>query len=182
MNIERTSLGEVCVVSQPVFTDSRGFFTEVFHSGKFALAGLQDLFVQDNASRSVRHTLRGLHYQTSKPQGKLIRVVTGMIFDVAVDIRRSSPMFGKWVGIVLTEGDGKQVWIPPGFAHGFLVMSDIADVTYKCTTPYDAGSDRSIAWDDADIGIQWPLPAGERPLLSAKDTGAPTLRTAVVYP
>ena len=175
MKCVATTLPDVFVIESPVFGDSRGFFTEVFHADKFAAIGLPTTFVQDNHSRSARHTLRGLHYQKLSPQGKLIRVVSGSIFDVAVDIRRSSPTFGKWCGMELREGDGRQLWIPVGFAHGFLVLSESADVTYKCTTLYDATDNHGIAWNDEQIDIAWPLPVGVAPILSAKDQDAPSL-------
>jgi len=176
-----TALPEVLIIESTIFTDDRGYFTEIFHSGKFEAIGLPTRFEQDNQSRSVRHTLRGLHYQLREPQGKLIRTVTGRIFDVAVDIRRDSPRFGQWTSIILEEGDGRQLWIPPGFAHGFLALSDTADVSYKCTSVYDATSDRCIAWNDATIAIDWPIPAGASPMLSAKDAAAPMLASADVF-
>jgi dTDP-4-dehydrorhamnose 3,5-epimerase len=125
--------------------------------------------------------LRGLHFQLERPQGKLVRAASGSVFDVAVDLRKSSPNFGKWVGVTLTAGDGRQVWIPEGFAHGFLVLSDVADVVYKCTTLYHPESNRGIRWDDPDIGVEWPLEAGQRPTLSDKDSQAPTLNAATVF-
>jgi dTDP-4-dehydrorhamnose 3,5-epimerase len=181
MRTTPTSLPDVLVVEAPVFTDDRGFFTEVFHADKFASLGLPLVFLQDNHSRSAQHTLRGLHYQLHEPQGKLVRAVTGRIFDVAVDVRRASPTFGQWAGVVLEGGDGKQLWIPPGFAHGFLVLSESADVSYKCTTVYHGPSDRGIAWNDPTIAIDWPIPAGVAPRLSPKDAAAVTLSAATVY-
>ena len=181
MKVESTSLPGVLVVHSPVHGDARGFFTETFHEERFALLGLRTRFAQDNQSRSSNGVLRGLHFQLEQPQGKLVRVASGSIFDVAVDIRRSSPNFGKWVGITLTAGDGRQVWIPEGFAHGFLVLSDVADVVYKCTTLYDAESNRGIRWNDADIGIDWPLDPGQIPSLSDKDSQAPMLNAATVF-
>jgi dTDP-4-dehydrorhamnose 3,5-epimerase len=165
-----------------VHGDSRGFFTEVFHEQRFAELGLPTTFAQDNHSRSSRHVLRGLHFQLENPQGKLVRPVSGVIFDVAVDLRRSSPGFGRWVGTTLVAGDGRQLWIPPGFAHGFLVLSDGADVTYKCTTPYHAPSNSAVRWDDPRIAIEWPLENGARPVLSPADTNAPLLSAAVCFP
>lgn len=176
-----TPLPGVLIVESPVFVDERGFFTEVFHSAKFAKLGLPTDFVQDNHSRSARHTLRGLHYQLVEPQGKLVRVVAGSIFDVAVDIRRSSQWFGKSFGTVLSEGDGRQLWVPPGFAHGFLVLSASADVSYKCTALYHAESDRSLAWNDADLQIHWPDLQGGVPSLSNKDRAATLLADAELF-
>jgi dTDP-4-dehydrorhamnose 3,5-epimerase len=176
-----TALPGVLLVESPVHGDSRGSFTEVFHAEKFAAIGLPTTWVQDNHSRSAGGILRGLHYQLEQPQGKLVRAVTGAIYDVAVDVRRSSPHFGKWVGVTLREGDGRQLWIPPGFAHGFFVLSQSADVAYKCTTLYHAGSDRSLAWNDPTIGIEWPL-EGATPSLSAKDAAAPLLANAELFP
>jgi len=182
MRVIPTALPGVLTVESPVLGDSRGSFTEVYHAAKFAAVGLPTAFAQDNHSRSVQHTLRGLHYQLEQPQGKLVRVVTGSIFDVAVDIRRSSSTFGRWFGTVLSEGDGRQLWIPPGFAHGFLVLSDFADLSYKCTTVHHAASDHAVVWNDPTIGIEWPLPADVSPLLSTKDASAPPLAAAALYP
>jgi len=181
MRTTATTLPEVLVVESKIFTDDRGYFTEIFHSEKFAAIGLPSLFTQDNHSRSIRNTLRGLHYQLREPQGKLVRALTGRIFDVAVDIRRDSPRFGQWTSIILEEGDGRQLWIPPGFAHGFLTLSETADVSYKCTSLYDAASDRCIVWNDPQIAIEWPIPEGASPRLSAKDAAAPLLATADVF-
>lgn len=175
MIAEPTSLPGVVVVRSPVYGDDRGFLTEVFREDRFAAIGLPVAFAQDNHSRSVRHVLRGLHFQLEHPQGKLVRPITGAIFDVAVDLRRSSPHFRKWVGVTLEAGDGRQLWIPPGFGHGFLVLSESADVTYKCTTLYHPQSNSGIRWNDPDIGIEWPLAAGVGPLLSDADAQAPLL-------
>lgn len=175
-----TSLDGVLVVESPVFSDDRGWFTEVFHREKFAALGLPEAFVQDNHSRSMQNVLRGLHYQLAAPQGKLVRVADGTIYDVAVDLRRSSPMFGKWTSTTLTAGDGRQLWIPPGYAHGFLVLSEYADVSYKCTSLYDPASERCIRWDDATLGITWPLALGA-PRLSAKDAAAPAFADAEYF-
>ena len=169
MKTTLTPLEGCVVVEAPVHADERGFFTEVFHASKFQPLGLPTEFAQDNHSRSIGGVLRGLHIQGKNPQGKLVRVVQGRIFDVAVDLRRDSDSYGKWFGLTLEEGDGKQLWIPPGFAHGFLVLSDVADVSYKCTTLYDAASDLTLRWDDETINVKWPLPAGGHPSLSAKD-------------
>jgi dTDP-4-dehydrorhamnose 3,5-epimerase len=166
----------VCIVRAPVHADCRGFLTEVFHDARFVAIGLPTVFAQDNHSRSGRHVLRGLHAQLENPQGKLIRPVTGVVFEVAVDLRHSSPAFGRWTGVTLEAGDGRQLWVPPGFAHGFLVLSDSADVTYKCTTVYDKASTRAIRWNDSDIGIRWPLPPGVEPMLSSADAAAVPFR------
>lgn len=179
MRVINTSLPGVVIVESPVLADDRGYFTEVFHSNKFAALGLPTSFVQDNHSRSTLHTLRGLHYQVDMPQGKLVRAVTGKIFDVAVDVRRGSATFGQWVGVVLEGGDGRQLWIPPEFAHGFLVVSETADVSYKCTTEYMHAADRSLSWNDPTIAIDWPLES--LPLLSSKDAAAPMLSSAELF-
>jgi dTDP-4-dehydrorhamnose 3,5-epimerase len=175
VNAVPTELPGVLVIEAPVYSDSRGFFTEVFHEERFAELGLPRYFPQDNHSRSTRHVLRGLHFQLENPQGKLVRPVTGTIFDVAVDLRRSSPTFAKWTGVTLSAGDGRQVWIPPGFGHGFLVLSDVADVCYKCTTVYHAASNSVVRWDDPEIGIDWPIDADVTPTLSDADGTAPFL-------
>jgi dTDP-4-dehydrorhamnose 3,5-epimerase len=172
MRCEPTSLPGVVLVTSPVWVDDRGSFTEVFHAEKFAALGLPTTFVQDNHSRSGQHVLRGLHYQVTEPQGKLVRVVRGRVFDVAVDVRRGSTTFGQWVGMELQGGDGRQLYVPPGFAHGFLVLSAEADISYKCTTPYRPAGDRSIRWDDPSLAIAWPLPAGVQPRLARKDAAA----------
>jgi dTDP-4-dehydrorhamnose 3,5-epimerase len=177
MIAEATELPGVMIVRSPVHRDARGFFTEVFHEPRFEALGLPTSFAQDNHSRSSRHVLRGLHFQLHNPQGKLVRVASGAIFDVAVDARRSSSHFGRWVGVTLEAGDGRQLWVPPGFAHGFLVLSDVADVTYKCTTVYDAASNHTIRWDDPEIGIRWPLPPDVPPVLSGADASGAGLRS-----
>jgi len=152
-----------------VFGDSRGFFFESFNARVFAEAtGLQLDFVQDNHSRSARHVLRGMHFQVNRPQGKLVRVVRGEVFDVAVDIRRDSPTFGRWVGERLSETNQRQLWVPPGLAHGFLVLSESADFLYKTTDYYDPASERCLAWNDPTVRIDWPL-EGQAPALSGKD-------------
>jgi len=147
---------EVLLVEPDVFPDARGFFMETFHADKYALHGLPAMFLQDNHSRSVRGALRGLHYQLNHPQGKLVRVVSGEVFDVTVDIRKGSPLFGRWVGAVLSEENRHQIYIPPGFAHGFCTLSEQADFLYKCTDLYAPGDEYGIAWDDPDIAIEWP--------------------------
>lgn len=171
----------VILLRPRVFGDDRGFFMETWNERVFCDAVGKDVrFVQDNHSRSSRGVLRGLHYQLEHSQGKLVRAVAGTIFDVAVDIRRGSRSFGRWVGSELSASNKQQLWIPPGFAHGFLVLSESADVLYKATEYYDAASDRSIAWNDPEIGIDWPL-AGVEPVLSDKDRNAIPLAQAEVY-
>ena len=177
MKATRLSIPEVVLIEPKVFGDARGFFFESFNQKAFNEAtGTNHAFVQDNHSRSSRGVLRGLHYQIQQPQGKLVRVARGAVFDVAVDIRRSSPTFGQWVGAELTEDNQHQLWVPPGFAHGFLVLSESADFLYKTTDYYAPQHERSIAWNDPSIGISWPaLAQGQQPLLSAKDSAAPLL-------
>lgn len=181
MQVTTTALEGVLLVDGDRFGDDRGFFTEVYHREKFAALGLPTEFVQDNHSRSVRHTLRGLHYQVRHPQGKLVRVVRGAVLDVVVDVRRSSPQFGRSLAVRLDEDTERQLWVPPGFAHGFLVLSPVADLSYKCTTLYDAGADRAIRWNDPTLSIDWPLD-GSIPILSAKDAAAPLLDAAELLP
>ncbi|MBV8267961.1 MAG: dTDP-4-dehydrorhamnose 3,5-epimerase [Planctomycetaceae bacterium] len=172
MNIIPTSLPEVVVVEPKVFGDERGFFMETYNHGRYGAAGLPSAFVQDNVSFSAKGVLRGLHYQEPYPQGKLLFVLQGEIFDVAVDIRRGSPSFGRWVGVTLSSGNKRQLYVPPGFAHGFCVTSDTALVIYKCTEVYRPEADHGVRWDDPRIGVEWP--AGQ-PLLSEKDRRAPLL-------
>lgn len=181
MNVTPTRLKEVLVLEPAVHGDERGFFLESWHQQRFAASGIGADFLQDNHSRSVQGTLRGLHYQLSRPQGKLVRVVAGEVFDVAVDLRKSSPSFGRWVGVVLSARNHRQLWIPPGFSHGFYVLSESADLLYKCTEYYSPEDDRALRWDDPELAIEWPLLKGRAPLLSARDTAAPGLRTAPVY-
>jgi dTDP-4-dehydrorhamnose 3,5-epimerase len=163
-----TVIPDVIVVEPAVHQDHRGFLMETWHAGRFRQAGLDLAFVQDNHSHSVRNTVRGLHYQVVRPQGKLVRAVAGEIFDVAVDLRRSSPTYGKWVGLTLSAANRLQLWIPEGFAHGYYVTGDGAEVVYKCTDLYSAEHERTLRWDDPAIGISWPL-GSEPPLVSAKD-------------
>lgn len=173
MNIIKTSLLDCIIIEPKVFGDDRGFFLETFHSNRYKkLAEINLPFVQDNHSRSSKGVLRGLHFQKTKPQGKLVRVVKGKVFDVAVDIRKESPTYGKWESIILSEENKKQFWVPPGFAHGFMVLSDIADFEYKCTDYYDPLDEGSILWSDADLDINWPL---SNPILSEKDASADRL-------
>lgn len=169
MTFEPTPLAGLYLLKPSVFGDERGFFLESWNAATFRDAGFDLEFVQDNHSRSARGILRGLHFQTEHPQGKLVRVTSGAVFDVAVDLRRSSPSFGQWYGIELSATNHQMLWIPPGFAHGFYVLSEYADFQYKCTNYYHPASEVSLAWDDATVGIRWPIPAGEQPRLSAKD-------------
>ena len=168
-----TALDGVVVVEPKVFPDERGFFLESFNARHFAAAGLPAEFVQDNHSRSTRGVLRGLHYQYPAWQGKLVRSLLGEIFDVAVDIRRASPTFGQWFGIVLSADNKKQLHVPPGYAHGFCVLSDVAEMAYKCTALYEPADDAAVRWNDPQIGIDWPISS---PVLSAKDNEAPMLK------
>lgn len=177
MNFIETSLPGVILIEPKVLADDRGFFLESYHLGRFRENGLDATFVQDNHSRSRRGVLRGLHYQEPNGQGKLVRCTRGVLFDVAVDIRRGSPAFGKWYSVEISEENKTMLWIPAGFAHGFCALTDEADLLYKCTALYDAKSDRSILWNDPEIGIQWPL---ADPILSPKDSDAPLLRDAVL--
>jgi dTDP-4-dehydrorhamnose 3,5-epimerase len=172
-----TAISDVLILQPKVFGDSRGFFFESFNEQDFAQAtGLDVKFVQDNHSRSGQGVLRGLHYQLQQPQGKLVRVVRGAVFDVAVDIRKSSPTFGQWVGCELSEDNQRQFWVPPGFAHGFVVLSETADFLYKTTDYYAPSSERCLAWNDPTIGIRWP--DGIQPQLSAKDQAGLSLAEA----
>jgi dTDP-4-dehydrorhamnose 3,5-epimerase len=182
LRIHRTELNDVLVIEPQVHADARGFFSEVWNERSFAELGLGLSFVQDNQSRSGRGVLRGLHYQLASPQGKLVRVTAGRIFDVAVDLRRSSKHFGQWTGHELSEANRLMVWIPPGFAHGFLCLEDESDVIYKCTQYYDPESERALAWNDPELGIGWPeLPDAEI-RLSQRDANAPTLARADLFP
>ena len=181
MKVTPTAIPEVLIIEPKVFGDARGFFYESFNGKAFDEAvGRHVEFVQDNHSRSVKGVLRGLHYQVQQPQGKLVRAVRGSVFDVAVDIRRSSTTFGKWVGVELTEENHKQLWVPAGFAHAFLVLSESADFLYKTTEYYAPAHERCIAWNDAAIGIQWPE-IGMAPMLSAKDQAGVSLNKAETF-
>jgi dTDP-4-dehydrorhamnose 3,5-epimerase len=181
MEVVETALAGVRLLGPRVFRDDRGFFLESWNARTFAALGLALDFVQDNHSRSARGTLRGIHYQVERPQGKLVRVVRGRVYDVAVDLRRSSPTFGQWFGTELSEDNHHQLWVPPGFGHAFYVMSDTADFLYKCTEFYEPGLDRALRWDDPTLAIDWPIPAGETPVLSGKDLAAPLLADAELY-
>jgi dTDP-4-dehydrorhamnose 3,5-epimerase len=176
-----TALAGVKLIEPTVFGDHRGFFMETWQAREFAAAGLEFAFVQDNHSKSVQGTLRGLHYQLPKAQGKLVRVVAGEIYDVAVDLRRSSATCGQWLGIVLSAANKRMLWVPPGFAHGFFVLSTEAEMLYKCTDYYAPEHELAIRWDDADLAIDWPL-NGRAPHLSAKDAAAGSFRRAVFFP
>ena len=177
MKVTATSIADVLIIEPKVFGDARGFFFESFNQRDFnAATGTDFSFVQDNHSRSEKGVLRGLHYQLGKPQGKLVRVARGAVFDVAVDIRPASVTFGKWMGIELNEYDNRQLWVPPGLAHGFLVLSESADFLYKTTDYYTPALERCIAWNDAELGIEWPLESA--PKLSAKDIAAAAFKNS----
>ena len=181
MKVTATALPEVLIIEPKVFGDQRGFFFESFNQKAFnESTGLDAKFVQDNHSRSTQGVLRGLHYQIQQPQGKLVRVVRGSVFDVAVDMRKSSPDFGRWVGVALSEENHRQLWVPAGFAHGFLVTSDTADFLYKTTDYYAPEFERCVIWNDPGIGVQWPL-AGAMPQLSGKDHAGVSLMNAQVF-
>ncbi|HEV2538421.1 MAG TPA: dTDP-4-dehydrorhamnose 3,5-epimerase [Frateuria sp.] len=173
MKVVETSLPGALVIEPQVFGDARGFFYESYNEAKYREAGIDRRFVQSNVSRSAKGVLRGLHYQWPNPQGKLVSVLEGEVYDVAVDIRRGSPTFGRWAGVMLTADNHRHFWIPEGFAHGFCVLSEFATFSYQCTALYDREGDAAIRWNDADIGIDWPVSA---PLLSEKDTRAPFLK------
>ncbi len=179
MQIVPTALPDVLLIKPVVWSDARGFFLESWNESEFDRAGLKVHFRQDNHSRSVRNVVRGMHYQLERPQGKLIRCSRGKIFDVAVDLRRSAQTFGHWTGHELSEFNHHMLWIPPGFGHGFVVLSDDADVHYKATELYDAKSDRVVRWSDPQLAIKWPLTGA--PVLSMKDAGAPTLDNAELF-
>jgi dTDP-4-dehydrorhamnose 3,5-epimerase len=182
MNVVPTALPGVLIIEPKVFGDARGFFLESWNRKIFAGIGIDADFVQDNHSRSAQGTLRGLHYQMRQTQGKLVRVTHGEVFDVAVDVRRSSPHFGKWVGVSLSEENRRMLWVPPGFAHGFYVTTPTAEFMYKCTDYYDPTSERALAWNDPQIGITWPLVEDREPLLSEKDRKGLRLVEAEVFP
>jgi dTDP-4-dehydrorhamnose 3,5-epimerase len=179
MKVTPTALPEVLVVEPAVHGDARGYFLESFERARYREHGIDAEFVQDNMSRSARGILRGLHFQEPRAQGKLVMVTAGAVFDVAVDIRRGSPRFGKWIGVELNDANHRQLWIPPGFAHGFCVISDSADFFYKCTDFYSPENEHAIRYDDRSIGIDWPV---TDPLLAARDRDAPALADAPVLP
>jgi len=181
MEFEPTAIPDVVLIHPEVYGDERGFFMETYRAQKFGAAGLPLIFVQDNHSGSQHGTLRGLHYQIKQAQGKVVRVVIGEIYDVAVDIRRWSPSFGQWVGYTLSAQNKSELWVPPGFAHGFYVVSDWAEVVYKATDYYAPQYERSLLWNDPALGIPWPIPPGQSPTLSAKDAQGFPLEQAEVY-
>lgn len=182
MRITPTEIPDVFTIDPVVNGDDRGFFMETWRESHFARAGIDAHFVQEAMSRSSRGVLRGLHYQIEEPQGKLVRAVTGEIFDVAVDIRRSSPTFGRWVGMTLSAENRRALWVPPGFAHGFYVVGELAEVMYRTTAYYAPQHERGLRWNDPDLGITWPVPAGMAPSLVARDAAAPGFREAELYP
>jgi dTDP-4-dehydrorhamnose 3,5-epimerase len=173
VRFEPTAIPEVICIEPRVFRDARGFFLETYHAERYAAAGVASRFVQDNHSQSARGTLRGLHMQCAFAQGKLVRCVAGEVFDVAVDVRPDSKTFGRWVGETLSAENFRQLWVPPGFLHGFCVVSDSAQIEYKCTAPYHPEDELGVIWNDPDLAIQWPVPA---PQLSAKDAALPRFR------
>jgi dTDP-4-dehydrorhamnose 3,5-epimerase len=182
MNVIPSAIPGVMIIEPRVFGDSRGFFLETWNERSFAEAGLPIHFVQDNHSLSAQGTLRGLHYQLQRTQGKLVRVVAGEVFDVAVDMRKSSPTFGKWVGLLLSAENKRMLWIPPGFAHGFYVTSERAEFLYKCTDFYDPASEQTLIWNDPAVGIHWPLLPGVEVQLSAKDKVGRQFAAAATFP
>lgn len=179
MKVEVTAIADVLIVEPAVFGDERGFFLESFNERAMREIGIDAHFVQDNHSRSQRNVLRGLHYQIDQPQGKLVRVVSGRVFDVGVDLRRDSPTFGKWAGVELSAENKRLFWLPPGLAHGFLVLSESADFLYKATDYYAPKSERTIVWNDPDLGIEWPLES--EPILSSKDAAGKAFSAAEVF-
>jgi len=179
LQVIQTSLSGILLLEPKIWSDDRGFFLETYHIERFREAGIAAPFVQDNQSRSERGVLRGLHYQEPNAQGKLVRCSRGAMFDVAVDVRVGSPQFGKWFGVELNDEKQQMLWVPVGFAHGFCALTDDCDVTYKCTAFYDPSTERSIVWNDPDIGIDWPI---SQPRLSMKDAMAPRLKDAKVLP
>jgi dTDP-4-dehydrorhamnose 3,5-epimerase len=181
MQFKPNSIPDVILIEPRVFSDERGFFMEAYHKQLYSEAGISESFVQDNHSGSRQGTLRGLHYQIRHAQGKLVRVIVGEVFDVAVDLRRSSPTFGKWQGALLSAENRLQVWIPPGFAHGFYVVSDWAEIIYKTTDYYTPEWERTLLWNDAGIRINWPIPEGKQPIISAKDVQGKKLQEEDIY-
>ncbi|GEL71631.1 dTDP-4-dehydrorhamnose 3,5-epimerase [Myxococcus virescens] len=179
MKVTPLEIPDVLLLEPKVFGDDRGFFMEMFHAARYAAVGIPGPFVQDNYSRSAKGTLRGLHFQEPQAQGKLVQVLAGAVYDVAVDVRRGSPTFGQWVAAELSSDNRRQLWIPPGFAHGFCVVSDSADFHYKCTALYAPETERSVVWNDPDLAIPWPV---REPRLSPKDAQAPRLRDAPLLP
>ena len=179
MNVRETKLAGVLIIEPKVFGDARGFFKETFQAERYREAGIEYTFVQDNYSRSQKGVLRGLHFQITKPQGKLVSCPKGAVFDVAVDIDPESTTYGQYVGVELTEENHKQLWVPPGYAHGFCVLSETADFEYKCTDYYDPSDEGGVIWNDPDVAIDWPI---DQPLLSDKDSKLPTLKELANHP
>lgn len=182
MKFTPTRLPEVVLIEPKAFADPRGFFMETWHAHKFADGGIDAQFVQDNHSSSSQWVLRGMHYQLRHTQGKLVRVTQGEVFDVALDVRRSSPTFGQWVGEYLSADNRRMLWVPPGFAHGFLVLSERVEFLYKCTDFYDPSSERTVLWNDPELGIEWPLPKDVEPIVSEKDGAGVRLAQAEYLP
>jgi dTDP-4-dehydrorhamnose 3,5-epimerase len=182
MKFISTAITDVVIVEPRVFEDGRGFFMETWEARKFAAAGVAADFVQDNHSVSRQWVLRGLHYQLNRPQGKLVRVTRGEAFDVVVDLRSASPTFGKWVGEKLSADNRRMMWIPPGFAHGFLALSEGVEFLYKCTDFYDPASERTLFWNDPTVSVEWPIPRGIDPVISPKDQAGVPLSAAECYP
>lgn len=181
MEFVPTRLPEVVLIKPKMFGDARGYFLESWQRDKFAAAGINAEFVQDNHSHSTQWILRGMHYQIAQTQGKLVRVTRGAVYDVAIDIRRSSPRFGQWVGVELNDSNHHMLWVPPGFAHGFLALSEQVDFLYKCTDLYAPQHERTVRWNDPDVGIEWPLPAGVAPILAPRDAQAGGIKQAEVF-
>ena len=181
MNFLLTNIPDGQIIQPTVYPDERGFFMESYQKQKFVQAGIPYDFVQDNHSSSKKFTVRGLHYQVTHSQGKLVRVIIGEIFDVAIDLRKKSPHYGKYVGVYLSAENKHQLWIPPGFGHGFFTLTPRADVIYKATDYYHKEGERCIRWDDPDLGIEWPIPEGITPIISEKDSSAPSFNQAEVF-
>ncbi|MFH0255784.1 dTDP-4-dehydrorhamnose 3,5-epimerase [Vibrio rumoiensis] len=181
MKVIDTNIADVKIIEPQVFGDERGFFMETWQQKKFEELVAQRTFVQDNHSKSSKGILRGLHYQTENTQGKLVRVISGEVYDVAVDLRKSSKTFGQWVGVVLSAVNNRQLWVPEGFAHGFYVMSEEAEFVYKCTDYYNSSAEHSLIWNDPAIGIKWPVTSGKEPLLSEKDRNGQLFSEAEVF-
>ncbi len=182
MQVTPTAIADLKIIDPDYYSDGRGFLFESFSANRYANeAGIKLDFVQDNHSRSTRDVLRGLHYQITHPQGKLVRSVVGKVFDVGVDIRRGSPSFGHWAGVILSADNRRQFWLPPGFAHGFFVLSDVAEVLYKATAYYDPVDEHCLAWNDPAIGVEWPL-NGVRPIISARDNAGLSFKKIQAFP
>ncbi|MCK5425815.1 MAG: dTDP-4-dehydrorhamnose 3,5-epimerase [Emcibacter sp.] len=182
MKFTKTAIPDLITIEPKVFGDDRGFFMETWRADDFSENGIDGNFVQDNHSKSKQGILRGLHYQIKQPQGKLVRVVSGEIYDVAVDMRKSSPTYGQWAAVILSANNNKMLWVPAGFAHGFYVMSDEAEFVYKCTDYYAPEYERSLLWNDPDLAIEWPLVDGKPPLLSEKDKAGVLFSAAEAFP